>query len=77
LLEIGPSGYSQWQVEDNHGADQPRFLNSPNQVHAAGGQIGIALPKASTQFTFKYMTEFYAESRLQGNYAGFSAAVGF
>lgn len=77
LLEIGPSGYSQWQVEDNHGSDQPRFLNSPNQVHAAGGQIGIALPKANTQFTFKYMTEFYAESRLQGNYAGFTAAVGF
>lgn len=26
LLEIGPSGYSQWQVEDNHGADQSQFL---------------------------------------------------
>ena len=23
LLEIGPTGYSQWQVQDNHGEDQP------------------------------------------------------
>jgi hypothetical protein len=26
-LEIGPTGYSQWQVQDNHGEDRPRFLN--------------------------------------------------
>lgn len=77
LLEVGPAGYSQWQVQDNHGADQPSFLNSPNQVHAVGGQIGLALPKADTQFTFHYFTEFEAESRLRGNYAGFTAAIKF
>lgn len=77
LLEVGPAGYSQWQVQDNHGADQPSFLNSPNQVHAVGGQIGLALPKANTQFTFHYFTEFDAKSRFQGDYAGFTAAVKF
>jgi hypothetical protein len=77
LLEIGPAGYSQWQVQDNHGADQPLFLNSPNEVHAVGGQIGVALPKAKIQFNFHYFTEFDAKSRFQGDYAGFSAAVGF
>jgi hypothetical protein len=77
LLELGPAGYSQWQVQDNHGTDQPRFLNSPNQVHAVGGQIGVALPKAKAQFTFHYFTEFDAESRFQGDYAGFTAALGF
>ncbi|MGR8941770.1 MAG: SphA family protein [Gammaproteobacteria bacterium] len=77
LLEVGPAGYSQWQVQDNHGADQPSFLNSPNQVHAVGGQIGLAFPKASTQLTFHYFTEFNAESRFQGDYAGFTAAVKF
>jgi hypothetical protein len=77
LLEVGPAGYSQWQVQDNHGADQPSFLNSPNQVHAVGGQIGLAFPKANAQVTFHYFTEFAAESRFQGDYAGFTAAVGF
>lgn len=77
LLEIGPAGYSQWQVQDNHGSDQPSFLNSPNQVHAVGGQIGLALPKADTKLTFHYFTEFDAESRFQGDYAGFTAAVKF
>ncbi|MGZ8226289.1 MAG: SphA family protein [Methylococcaceae bacterium] len=77
LLEFGPAGYSQWQVQDNEGADQPSFLNSPNQVHAAGGEIGLALPKANAQFTFHYFTEFDAESRFQGDYAGLTAAVKF
>jgi len=77
LLEIGPSGYSQWQVQDNQGADQPSFLNSPNQVHAVGGQIGLALPKADTQFTFHYLTEYGAESRFRGDYAGLTAAIKF
>lgn len=77
LLEVGPAGYSQWQVQDNHGSDQPLFLNSPNQVHAVGGQIGVAIPKANAQINFHYFTEFYAESRFQGDYAGLSAAVGF
>jgi hypothetical protein len=77
LVELGPAGYSQWQVQDNHGADQPSFLNSPNQVHAVGGQIGLALPKVNAKFTFHYFTEFAAESRFQGDYAGFTAAVGF
>lgn len=77
LLEVGPAGYSQWQVQDNQGADQPSFLNSPNQVHAVGGQIGLALPKADTQLTFRYLTEYEAESRFRGDYAGFTAAIKF
>ncbi|MGR8932980.1 MAG: SphA family protein [Gammaproteobacteria bacterium] len=77
LLEIGPTGYSQWQVQDNHGSDQPLFLNDPNQVHAVGGQIGLAIPKVNAQFNFHYFTEFDAKSRAQGDYAGFTAAVGF
>lgn len=77
LLEVGPAGYSQWQVQDNHGADQPSFLNSPNQVHAVGGQIGLAIPKADMQFTFHYFAEYEAESRFRGDYAGFTAAIKF
>lgn len=77
LLEVGPAGYSQWQVEDNQGNDQSSFLNSPNQVHAVGGQIGLAFPKAETQLTFHYLTEYEAESRFRGNYAGFTAAIKF
>jgi len=77
LLEIGPTGYSQWQVQDNHGSDQPRFLNSNNQVHAVGGQIGVAIPKINAQLNFHYFTEFDAQARPQGDYAGLTAAVGF
>lgn len=77
LVELGPAGYSQWQVEDTEGADAPVILNAHSEVHAVGGQIGLALPKANAKFTFHYFTEFEAEARFQGDYAGFSAVVGF
>ncbi|MGR8935760.1 MAG: SphA family protein [Gammaproteobacteria bacterium] len=77
VAEFGPAGYSQWQVEDNEGADVPVILNSPTEVHAVGGQFGLALPKANAKFTFHYFTEFEAKARFQGDYAGFTAVVGF
>ncbi|MGQ0593463.1 MAG: SphA family protein, partial [Gammaproteobacteria bacterium] len=40
LAEIGTSGYSQWQVEEDSGSDVPQFrnvqLNAKDEVHAAG-----------------------------------------
>ena len=77
LLNIGPAGYLQWQVQANHGADQPQFLNSNNRVYGVGGQIGVAAPKLNSQVTFHYFTEFDAQARPQGNYAGLTAALGF
>lgn len=77
LLNIGPAGYLQWQVQDNHGADQPRFLNSNNRVYGVGGQIGVAVPKINAQLIFHYLTEFDALARPQGDVAGLTAAVGF
>lgn len=77
LVEVGPSGYLQWQVQANHGADQPVVFNTNNRVYGAGGQIGVAVPKMNAKVTFRYLTEFDAQARPQGDYAGLSAAVGF
>lgn len=77
LLEVGPAGYSQWQVSDNQGSAQPLFLNTNNEVHAAGGQIGVAVPKIKAKVSFHYFAEFDAQARPLGNYLGATAAVGF
>src|SRR5262249_38231698 len=40
LLEVGPAGYSGWQISDDTGSDA---LNGDvhDQVHAVGGQLGL------------------------------------
>ena len=45
LAELGASGYSQWQVEEDSGSDVPQILNvqlnAKDEVHAAGVQGGL------------------------------------
>jgi hypothetical protein len=45
LAEIGASGYSQWQVEEDSGSDVAQIvnaqLNAKDEVHAAGIQAGL------------------------------------
>jgi hypothetical protein len=72
MLETAVLGYDQWQVTEDSGADQVRLLAGVlDSVHAAGVQIGI--PKYGV--SLKYMHEFEARQRFQGQLVTFTFAL--
>ena len=68
LLEIGPAGYSQWQVSDDTGS-AARNPDVHDQVHAAGVQIGVTHVPWAAFLTAHYVHEFGARDRFQGQMA--------
>ena len=76
LLEIGPAGYDDWQITDDSG----RAATNPTvhqQVHAAGGQIGLTYVPWSSYLTFHAFEEFSATARLEGVAYGVTLAIKF
>jgi hypothetical protein len=76
LLEIGPAGYSSWQVEDDSGRNAAA---SPvkDEVHAVGVQVGLVeVPRYGT-LSFRYLNEFAAEDRFEGESFGLNFAMKF
>ncbi len=59
MFDVGPVGYYQQQVTSTGGAPL-------NRVAAAGGEIGAFYPKIMFGWSLRYLYEFMAESRLQG-----------
>ncbi len=76
MLEVGPTGYSQWQITDDTGSEA-RNVSMHSQVHAAGFQSGVTFVPWNLVLNFRYVNEFSAKSRTQGQSYGFSAAMKF
>ena len=76
LLEIGPAGYSSWQITDDSGS---AAASSPvkDQVHAVGGQLGVTHVPWNAALNFHYFYEFAAEDRFQGQSIGLNFAIKF
>ena len=76
LLEIGPAGYSSWQITDDSGS---AAASSPvkDQVHAVGGQIGLTCVAWNAALNFHYFYEFAAEDRFQGQSIGANFSIEF
>jgi hypothetical protein len=76
LVEIGPAGYDDWQVTDDTGsaATNPTVHQ---QVHAAGGQVGLVYVPWSAALEFHAFDEFSATARLQGAAYGITAYIKF
>ena len=74
LLEVGPTGYSQWQVSDDTGSDA-RNPTVHDQAHAAGFQAGFAYVPWNFAATFRFLNEFSAKSRFEGSSYGFNLAL--
>lgn len=74
LLEVGPAGYSGWQTTEDTGSNAVGGLD---QVHSAGGQIGLTYVPWKTALNFHAFAEFSAEQRFQGEAYGLSLAKGF
>lgn len=74
LLEVGPAGYNSWQVTEDSGSDAN---NTKDQVHAAGGQIGITCVPWNLVVNFHAFYEYSAQDRFQGQSYGISIGKKF
>ena len=76
LLEVGPAGYSSWQVSVDSGT---AAASSPvkDEVHAAGLQAGLTHVPWNAVLTFHYLYEFEAKDRFQGESLGLNFALKF
>jgi len=81
LAELGASGYSQWQVEEDSGSDVPQILNVQlnvkDEIHAAGIQAGLTFVPWKAALTVRYQWEFGAEARFEGENLVVTLAKGF
>lgn len=76
LLEIGPAGYSSWQVTEDSGDDAANTLTKDN-VSGIGGQIGLTQVDWGAVLNFHYFYEFSAKDRFQGESIGINFAIIF
>ncbi|MEZ5446915.1 MAG: transporter [Gammaproteobacteria bacterium] len=81
VAELGIRGYSQWQIQEDSGADVPQIrnvqLNAEDQIHSAGLQAGLTFPHYNAILNFAYMWDFGAEARFEGQWVGLTLAKGF
>ena len=76
MAEVGPAGYSSFQVSDDGGAD----AGSPgvhDRVHAVGVQVGVTSVKRMMLLNFHWFHEFSAVDRFQGNAIGLNFTAKF
>lgn len=76
LLEVGPAGYSSWQVTNDSGVNAASTLRK-DAVHAAGCQVGVTHVNWNASLNFHYFAEFSAKDRFQGQSIGLNLAKKF
>jgi len=76
LLEVGPAGYDSWQIADDRGRNA-RNPSVHDQVHAVGGQLGLAYLLWAVSVNFHGFYEYAATDRFQGVSLGLSVAKKF
>jgi len=76
LAEVGLTGYSQWQVTDDSGSDA---INKDvhDQVHGAGFQVGLAHLGFDAALVFRFLHEYGAEDRFEGDLFTLTLFKGF
>jgi hypothetical protein len=76
LLEVGPAGYSSFQVSDDTGAEA-RNPSVHDHVHAVGAQVGVTSVKRVMMLNFHWFHEFSSVDRFQGTAIGLNFVVRF
>ncbi len=77
LANLGITGYSQWQVDEDSGSDVIEALNTKDEIHAIGGEIGLAYVPWNASVVFRYLSEYDAEARFEGEIYTIYLAKGF
>jgi len=75
LTELGPAGYSTWQVSSDSGRDAQNSVR--DQVHGVGWQVGLTNVAWASALNIHYFYEVAAEDRFEGHVLGLSVAKKF
>jgi hypothetical protein len=76
LLEVGPAGYNSWQITDDSGDDAVN-PSVHDHVYGVGVQIGSIYVPWHVALNFRYIYEYAAADRFQGQSFGLNFAMGF
>ncbi len=74
-LQLGISGYAQWQVSDDSGRDVDYDASVHDRVFGIGPELHYVFPGTSIQMQFRWWTEFGAIDRPEGSIATLSFAT--
>ncbi len=76
LLEFGPAGYNSWQITDDSG-DAARNPDVHDGAHGGGLQIGTVYVPWNGSVNLRYLYEYAATDRFQGQSIGLNLALKF
>ena len=76
LSELGIAGFGQWQITKDSGSDATN-KDVKDQVYGLGLQAGLTYLPWNGQLTFKWIHEFEAEDRFEGDFFTLAAALPF
>jgi hypothetical protein len=76
LAELGLAGIAQWQVTEDSGSDA-RNKDVKDQVYMVGPELGLVYLPWEAQITLRWLHEFEAEDRFQGDFLSLTAAFSF
>jgi len=63
-VQVGVAGYYQQQVTEDSG---PGATSARDRVAGVGPEVSVFYPKIMLGWSFRYIYEFMAEDRFQGN----------
>jgi hypothetical protein len=76
VLEVSALGYDSWQLTDDSG-DDARNADVRDEAHGVGLQVGSIYTPWKVALNFRYIYEYAATDRFQGQSFGLNLAVGF
>ena len=77
LAELGLTGYSQWQVQNDSGLDVISALNVKDEVQSIGIQLGVASVSRNASLVFRFLKKLEAKARFEGELYVLTFAKGF
>jgi len=76
LAELGLAGAAQWQVTKDSGSDA-RNKDVKDRVYMVGPELGLVHLPWGAQMSLKWMHEFDAEARFEGDFVSLTFALTF
>jgi hypothetical protein len=76
LAEVGLAGNAQWQVTKDSGSDA-LTKDVKNEVYGVGPEFGLVYLPWEAQIKLRWIHEFEAEARFEGDYITVTAAFSF
>ncbi len=76
LAELGLAGIAQWQVTKDSGSDAVN-KDVKDQIYGLGLELGLIYLPLGGQVSFRWMHEFQAEDRFEGDFLTLTIALSF